>query len=53
MGEEEEIRKELELKLKEREDIVAGKARATPEEIKKYNNLGKVILTLRRKLYKR
>ena len=53
MNEEEKgkIKEQLAQKLAEREAIVSGKARITPEEEKRYNNLGKVILELRRKLY--
>lgn len=49
--EEEQIKEELRGKLEEREAIVHGKNRIAPEENKKYNALGKVILKLRRKLY--
>ena len=49
--EKEKIKEELDKKLAERKAIVAGKARITIEEERAYNNLGKVILELRRKLY--
>lgn len=48
---EREIREKLAIKLSEREAIVSGKRRITSDEEKKYNNLGKDILVLRRKLY--
>lgn len=51
MEEEEKIRKELEDRLKERAAITTGKSRITQEENRRYNNLGKVILELRKRLY--
>lgn len=47
----EEIRTKIEEKLAERNAITKGKARITSEEERRYNNLGKVILELRRKIY--
>ena len=47
----EETEEELKKKLAERDAIVSGKARITREEEQRYNNIGKEILQLRRKLY--
>ena len=47
----EEIKIEIEEKEAEKAAIIEGKARITREEERRYNNLGKAILDLRRLLY--
>ena len=46
-----EIKTQLEAKLDERERLMAGKARITKEEHKRYDKLQDEILELRRLLY--
>ena len=44
-------KEQLDAKWKERAEVLKGKARITREEEKRYNELGKEILVLRRLLY--
>ena len=47
----EQIKAEIDRLEAERDSIIKGKARITEEEERRYNNLAKPILELRRKLY--
>lgn len=49
----EQVRREIAEALEEREAVVKGKARVSPEEVRAYNKFGKDILDLRRQLYRK